>query len=140
MYDFKKIKTAIEKLIYLKDDMPKSLRYLFASTEYATYSIASAFIIYSIIVSLINLFNYIKSKDHNIYFLYKDRLVTGQLLNIALTLILGGLILRLLHITNLKTLLLIVITISLKELIISNIDKESSLVSSKISQYVNNNS
>jgi len=76
-----------------------------------------------------------KSKEEQIYFLYKTRLMDGQLLNIALTLILGGLVVRLLHITNLKTLLLIVITIMLKELIMSNIDKESSFISKKIEQH-----
>ena len=72
---------------------------------------------------------------YKVYLLYKIRLLTGQLLNISLTIILGGLIVRLLHITNVKTLLLIVITIVLKELIMANIDKESSFISKKIEEH-----
>lgn len=130
-----KIKNFIERLIYLKDDMPKPLRTLFSTTEYLSYTVACILIIYSVILTSIYLFYFMKSKEEQIYFLYKTRLMDGQLLNIALTLILGGLVVRLLHITNLKTLLLIVITIMLKELIMSNIDKESSFISKKIEQH-----
>ena len=130
-----KAKNIIEKLIYLKDDMPKSLRTIFSTTEYLSYSVSCLIIIYGVVLSLIYLVYFIKSKQENIYLLYKIRLITGQLLNIALTIILGGLVVRLLHITNLKTLLLIVITIMLKELIMSNIDKESSFISRKIEQH-----
>ena len=130
-----KIKNSIEKLIYLKDDMPKSLRNLFSTTEYLSYSISCLFIIYGVILSTIYLYYFIQSKQQNVFLLYKIRLLTGQLLNISLTLILGGLVIRLLHITNLKTLLLIVITIMLKELIMSNIDKESSFISKKIEDH-----
>ncbi len=132
-----KYKNYIEKLIYLKDDMPNWIRNIFSITEYTSYTIASFLVIYSVIITIINILKYMtdnNSKERKIYYLYKIRLITGQLLNISLTIILGGLIIRLLHITNLKTLLLIVITIMLKELIMSNIDKESSLVSKKIQQ------
>ncbi len=130
-----KIKNFIERLIYLKDDMPKPLRTLFSTTEYLSYTVACILIIYSVILTSIYIYYFIVSKEEKIYFLYKTRLMDGQLLNIALTLILGGLVVRLLHITNLKTLLLIVITIMLKELIMSNIDKESSFISKKIEQH-----
>ena len=130
-----KIKNSIEKLIYLKDDMPKSLRNLFSTTEYLSYSISCLFLIYNSIISTIYLFKFIQSKQENLFLLYKTRLLIGQLLTISLTLILGGLVIRLLHITNLKTLLLIVITIMLKELIMSNIDKESSFISKKIEDH-----
>ena len=132
MYNFIKLKNTIEKLIYKKDDMPEPLRKLFSTTEFLAYSVASLIIIYSVILTSIYLFYFIKSKQDDPYLLYQIRLFTGQLLNISLTLILGGLIVRLLHITNLKTLLLIVITIFIKEMIISSIDKETSLISKKI--------
>ena len=124
----------MDKFIYHKDDMPRLLRYIFSFTEYISYFVAALVIIYSVIISIINLQYYIKSNGKQIALLYKIRLITGQLLNISLTLILGGLIVRLLHITNIKTLLLIVITITLKELIMINIDKESSFVSQKIKE------
>jgi len=132
MYNFIKLKNTIEKLIYKKDDMPEPLRKLFSTTEFLAYSVASLIIIYSVILTSVYLFYFIKSKQDDPYLLYQIRLFTGQLLNISLTLILGGLIVRLLHITNLKTLLLIVITIFIKEMIISSIDKETSLISKKI--------
>ncbi len=130
-----KIKNNIEKYIYLKEDMPKTLKIIFSTTEYTSYSISCLIIIYSIIVSLIDIYKFIKSKQSKVILLYQIRQVTGQLLSIALTLILGGLVVRLLYITNLKTLFMIVITILIKEFILSNIDKESSLVSQKIDQY-----
>lgn len=130
-----KIKNNIEKYIYLKEDMPTTLRLIFSVTEYSAYSISSFIILYSVVVSVVDTFKFIQSKQSKVILLYKIRQITGQLLNIALTLILGGLVIRLLHITNLKTLFMILITIGLKELIISNIDKESSLVSQKIDQY-----
>lgn len=130
-----KMKNNIEKYIYLKEDMPKTLRTLFSITEYSAYSISSIIILYSVIITIIDIYKFIQSNQSKIILLYKLRQITGQLLNISLTLILGGLIIRLLHITNLKTIFLIIITIFLKELIISNIDKESSLVSQKIDQY-----
>lgn len=129
------IKNTIEKLIYHKDDMPEILRHLFSTTEFISYSLSCLIIIYGVIVSTVNIWYFIQSREKNMYYLYKIRLIIGQLLNIALTLILGGLVVRLLHITNLKTLLLIVITIAVKELIISNIDKESSFISKKIEKY-----
>lgn len=130
-----KMKNNIEKYIYLKEDMPKTLRTLFSITEYSAYSISSIIILYSVIITIIDIYKFIQLNQSKIILLYKLRQITGQLLNISLTLILGGLIIRLLHITNLKTIFLIIITIFLKELIISNIDKESSLVSQKIDQY-----
>lgn len=135
MDKFSKMKNTIEKFIYHKDDMPKSLRNLFATTEYIAYSVASIVIIYSIVLSVIYLYYFIQSRQRNVYLLYKIRLLTGQLLNISLTIILGGLVVRLLHITNMKTLVLIVITIILKEFIMANIDKESSLISKKIEEH-----
>ena len=127
-----KAKNIIEKMIYHKDDMPKILKTIFSTTEYLSYSVACWFIIYGIAISLINIIYFIKLKEEDIFLLYKIRLILGQLLNISLTIILGGLVVRLLHITNLKTILLIVITILLKELIISNIDKESSFIGKKM--------
>lgn len=129
-----KARDYIEKIIYLKDDMPKPLRIIFATTEYTSYTIACFTIFYGIFSSLKDIILFIKSGQHVIKDLYKVRLVSGQLLNISLTLILGGLIIRMLHITNLKTLLLILIVILIKELLIGKIDKETSLVSQKIKE------
>ena len=109
-------------------EMPWFLYYFFMSCEYLSYVIATLTIIFTFFLSSEYLYKFFMNKEKPITDILKVRLVIGHILNLSLTIILAGHIIRLVYSSNLKTVFFLVILLLVRELLVFFLDREVRII------------
>lgn len=109
-------------------DVPKVLLYFFISCEYISYIIATLTIIFTFFLSTKNLYKFFLKKEKPVSDILKIRLIIGHILNLALTIILAGHIIRLVYSSNMKTIFFLVIVLLVRELLVYFLDREVKII------------
>ena len=109
-------------------EMPWFLYYFFMSCEYLSYVIATLTIIFTFFLSTEYLYKFFVNKEKPITDILKVRLVIGHILNLALTIILAGHIIRLIYSSNLKTVFFLVVLLLVRELLVHFLDREVQVI------------
>ena len=107
-----------------QQDIPKILRFFFIGSEYFSYIIATLAIIFTFFLSTKYLYKFFINKEKPIVNVLKIRLIIGHILNLALTIILAGHIIRLIYSSNLKTIFFLIVVLLVRELLVYFLDKE----------------
>jgi len=133
------IENVFYRFLNLEQDLliPKKFNFIFAIFEYMTYFIACLIIIYTFIIQTKLIFKFLKSYDKDLSNILKIRLVIARILNLSLTLILAGHIIRLTYLMNIKTFLMLIFIILVRELLRKYLDKEVKNVSKNYYDLIN---
>lgn len=120
------IKKFLEDFLRMKPEaeMPQKLSYVFVLSEYIIYFIAALIILYTIIYQTKLIFKFLKKGEKPLSDILKIRLVIARILNLSLTLILAGHIIRLTYHMNIKTFIMLIFIILIRELLRKYLDKE----------------
>ena len=110
---------------YKFGDTHITMLYFLKVSEYITYIAACLVIILSFIFTGKLLKKFYKHDNDKISILMRVRFIFGQILNISLTFILAGHVIRLIYSSNIQTIIFLVILIFVRELMSTELDKES---------------
>ena len=123
------LESFIKNIEYLKDykfGQPHIyLLYTLQISEYAVYLSACIIVFIGIIYAGRLLKKFYNNKKSKISTLLQLRFIFGQILNISLTFILAGHVIKLIHTSSLQTIFFLVILIFVRELMSNELDKES---------------
>ena len=116
----------MEDFLSLKPEaeFPLKLSYVFITAEFIIYFIAALIILYTIIFQTKILFKFLKKGERPLSEILKIRLIIARILNLSLTLILAGHIIRLTYHMNIKTFIMLIFIILIRELLRKYLDKE----------------
>lgn len=109
-------------------NIPTILRYFFVGSEYFSYIIATLAIIFTFFLSTRYLYKFFLNKEKPVSDVLKVRLIIGHILNLSLTIILAGHIIRLIYSSNLNTIFFLVIVLLVRELLVYFLDKEVQVI------------
>jgi len=109
-------------------DLPIVLKYFFVSCEYISYILATLAIVFTFFLSTKYLYRFFLKKEKPVSDVLKVRLIIGHILNLALTIILAGHIIRLIYSSNLNTIFFLVIVLLVRELLVYFLDKEVKVI------------
>lgn len=121
--------TFIKNIEYLKDykfGQPHIyLLYILQLSEYIIYISACIIVFIGIVYAGKLLKQFYVNKKSKISTLLQLRFIFGQILNISLTFILAGHVIKLIHTSSLQTIFFLIILIFVRELMSNELDKES---------------
>ena len=108
---------------YKFGDTHITMLYFLKMSEYVTYIAACLVIILSFIFTGRLLKKFYTRENDKISILMRIRFIFGQILNISLTFILAGHVIRLIYSSNIQTIIFLVILIFVRELMSTELDK-----------------
>ena len=94
-------------------------------SEYITYIVACLLIVGSFIYTGKQVYIFYRFKSKKASILMNIRFIFGQILTLALTFILAGHVIKLIHTSSIRTVFLLIILILIREFMTSNLDKET---------------